>query len=64
MINQKMLDYEKTLSVIRSCRTSRQNNIAYHMVWNFSGMYKDSDLEYALFEACDENLTKVCGGFK
>lgn len=56
---KKMDDYQKTLAVINSCKTSRQNNCAYQMVMNFETMHKDDVLSNDLFLACDVNLMQL-----
>lgn len=59
-MNQKLLDYEKVLTIIRSCKTSVQNNIAYRVVWNFNDKYKDDTYTLELFHECDLNLMRIC----
>lgn len=58
-MNQKYDDYEKTLAVIKSCRTSRQNMVAYRMIWNFSSKHKDDHMVQELFYQCDINLIDI-----
>lgn len=60
-MNQKLLDYEKILKVIRSCVTNAQNQTAYRMCWNFHDMYKDDTFSLRLFRVCDENLIDIVG---
>lgn len=58
-MNQKLLDYEKVLKVIRSCLTNAQNQTAYRMCWNFHDMYKEDTYSLELFLQCDENLISL-----
>ena len=60
-MNQKLLDYEKILKVIRSCVTNAQNQTAYSMCWNFHDMYKVDTFSLRLFRVCDENLIDLVG---
>lgn len=60
-MNQKLLDYEKTLEVIRSCRTSKQNTIAYRMVWNYQRKHGFDSFVLDLFAVCDLNLSQILG---
>lgn len=62
-MNQKLLDYEKVLRVIRSCRTSRQNQVAYQMCWRFQDMYKHDSYSLELFAVCDLNLNQIMGNY-
>lgn len=62
-MNQKLIDYEKTLAVIRSCRTNAQNQVAYRMIWNFQDKYKSDSYTLELFAVCDLNLQQICGGY-
>lgn len=55
----KIKDYEKTLAVINSCKTSRHNTCAYRMIMNFDTMYKDDLLSNDLYLACDVNLMQI-----
>lgn len=55
-------DYDYVVKVILSCKTSRQNNVAYKMCWNFHDMYKDDILSLRLFRVCDENLVDIMQG--
>lgn len=61
-MNQKLLDYEKVLKVIRSCKTNAQNQVAYRMVWNFQDKYKDDTYTRYLFIECDMNLQYIIAG--
>lgn len=61
---KKYDDYEKTLAVIKSCRTSRQNMVAYRMIWNFSSKYKDDLLVLELFNRCDMNLVDIANHWR
>lgn len=58
-MNQKLLDYEKVLKVIRSCVTNAQNQTAYRMCWNFHDIYKEDTCSLELFLECDENLISL-----
>jgi len=55
-MNQKLIDFDYTLAVIRSCKTSAQNNVAYHMAFNFHNKHKDLILFESLLDECDNNL--------
>lgn len=61
-MNQKLTDYEKTLAVIRSCKTNAQNQVAYRMIWNFQNKHKDEMYSQQLFEECDLNLMQIIKG--
>lgn len=58
-MNQKLLDYEKTLAVIWSCRTNAQNQVAYRMIWNFQKKHNADVYSTELFAECDKNLLYV-----
>lgn len=60
-MNQKLLDFDKVLKVIRSCVTSRQNNVAYHMAFNFHKKYKDNTFLDKLIDECDRNMIEIAG---
>lgn len=60
-MNQKLLDFDKVLTVIRSCVTSRQNNVAYRMVFNFHSKHKDHTFLDTLIDECDRNLIEIAG---
>ncbi|UAV84675.1 hypothetical protein PHB09_180 [Pseudomonas phage PHB09] len=56
-----MSDYWKVVDVIKSCKTSRQNNVAYRMVQLYEKKYPVSrGLAQELYDLCDENLTNIC----
>lgn len=58
-----MSDYWKTVAVIQSCRTSRQNNVAYRMIQLYEKKYpQNNGLADKLYELCDINLIEICGG--
>lgn len=61
-MNQKLLDYEKVLKVIRSCVTNAQNQTAYRMCWSFHDMYKEDTLSLELFRECDIVLIDIIQG--
>lgn len=58
-MSPKLVDYEKTLAVIRSCLTNAQNQVAYRMIWNFQGKHKDDVYTLKLFTECDMNLQEI-----
>lgn len=60
-MNQKLIDFDYTLKVIRSCKTNPQNQVAYRMVWNFNDKHKDDTLTLSLFDECDRNLIEIVG---
>lgn len=65
-MNQMLIDYERTLAVIRSCKTNAQNQVAYRMVHNFHSKHKDDgqpSYTLELFAVCDLNLQQICGGY-
>lgn len=60
-MNHKLLDYEKVLKFIRSCVTSRQNNVAYRMAFNFHTKHKDHSFLDSLLDECDRNMIEIVG---
>lgn len=58
-MNQKLIDYERMLKIIRSCVTNAQNQTAYRMIWLYQDKYKDDTYTRELFNECDDNLMKV-----
>lgn len=62
-MNQKLLDYEKVLRAIRSCRTNAQNQVAYRMCWLFQDKYKHDSYSLELFAVCDLNLNQIAGSY-
>lgn len=60
-MNQKLIDYEKVLKVIRSCKTNGQNQVAYRVIWNFQNKYSDDTYTRYLFLECDMNLQEIIG---
>lgn len=60
-MNQKLIDFDYTLAVIRSCKTSAQNNVAYHMAFNFHNKHKDHSFLDSLLDECDRNLIEIAG---
>lgn len=60
-MNQKLLDFDKVMKVIRSCRTSQHNNVAYRMALNFHNIHKDYNFLHALVDECDRNLIEIVG---
>lgn len=55
-----MSDYWKTVQVIKSCKTSAQNNVAYKMIMLYERKYpQNNGLAENLYELCDENLSEI-----
>lgn len=58
-----MSDYWKVVAVIQSCRTSRQNNVAYRMIQLYEKKYpQNNGLADDLYTLCDINMIGICGG--
>ena len=58
-------NYFKVLAIIKSCRTSRQNNTAYAVVQRFEKMYGESWHCWQtshLYDVCDSNMFAIMQG--
>lgn len=62
-MNQKLVAYDKVCNIIRSCRDSRQNNVAYVVIQNFARMYGNDSYALELYTLCDLNLQQIIGGY-
>lgn len=63
LLNPKLLDYDKVSAIIRSCRTSGQNNVAYAVVHRFGAKYGWDSYTLQLFALCDLNMNQIYGNY-
>lgn len=60
-----MSDYHKIVDVIKSCKTSRHNNVAYRMIQLYERKYpQNNGLAEQLYNLCDDNMIEIMEGIE
>ena len=55
----KLEDLDRVVAVVNSCKTSRQNNVAYAMVMLYEKKWGQGPHADWLYEAVDANLIRI-----
>lgn len=59
----KLEDYDKVCAIIRSCRNSRHNNIAYAVILRFEAKWGWDSYALELHALCDLNMNQIIDNY-